>query len=171
MSHLFAFREVYAQGRREPFAAGALDPGCASLPASQSLSVAELEPILRGASALHMLRLQRGLAAGDWTSAAAGLWQKDDRIDLKDYCDHYTNRRPDLEKKYLSDINFYDGKDAIIRLVRSIQAGKPDATIPLDQAVQSARKGSLWAQTIATGYTGIVTAAGRQPNARSREEP
>jgi hypothetical protein len=155
---LFAYREVYDQGRRAPFAPGALDAGCTSLPAARAIRIDELESVFLGACRLHVLRLQTALKGGAWAEEARKAWQGG-RVDMAAYYDHYARRRPELEKKYLADINFYNPDDPLIRLARSIQARKPDAGVDLEGAVERARSESLWARAVAGGYRNICGAS------------
>lgn len=70
------------------------------------------------------------------------------------------NLNPDKVKqgKYVDIYRYYTDNDQIIRLVRSIQEGKPDNSIHLEVAIDAAKNQSMYAKILANSYTMVCYA-------------
>ena len=55
-------------------------------------------------------------------------------------------------RRYIFEANFYNRNDPLIQLARSIQHGKPDRSIDLQEAVEAAASQSQYAQAVRKRY-------------------
>lgn len=62
-------------------------------------------------------------------------------------------------KRFVHGPNFYDRRDPLIQLARSLQSGSVETTIDLQKAIQTADSQSLYAQALRKGYTYLQAAS------------
>jgi len=155
------FREVYANGNKDPFIPSSLDFGMDSHPAAKAVSVDEVQDLFGGIWQRSLLELQTFIPQDDnldeWLDLVFARLEPY-TVDVNRYSEAYHRHDPDLYKRFITDINFYDATDPIILLARSIHRGAVDYTIDLSKAVEAAEKQSLYAQALHKGY-GYLQAA------------
>lgn len=82
-------------------------------------------------------------------------WRKANLERTKKYARIYTQPDPAKEKKYVIDTNFYRADDRIIQCCRKTQQGERVTESELNQALNTANQGSLYAQVLAQGVQRI----------------
>ena len=141
---VFLFREVYASGQGEPYVPGIL-----------SMDVGELEGVLRSLWQRALVGMHTFIPdQKDVEGWLERLFQTRQRfyVDLDRYAEAFARPDPDKVKRFLKGVNFYEEKDPLIRLARSIQAGAPESEIDLPAALKAAATQSQYAQALRRGY-------------------
>lgn len=159
---VFLLREIYAGGEREPYSPATAEIGMQSLPAAQALDVDQIEDLLRAILQRALIGLHTFIPDRDdvegWMERLFAMRQRF-YIDIRHYAEVFANPDADKMKRFIHDVNFYDGADAIIRLARSLQHGSADETIDLAEAVEGAASQSQYAQALRKGYLYIQAAS------------
>lgn len=137
------FREVYDSGRAEPFVPSALDFRLETHPASGAMPVRALERLVLALWQQQLLRIQSRRDATHFQSH---------RIDVLRYAAGRHFPDPDKMRRYILEPNFYDPRDPLIALARSIQRGSPRADISLKDALAAAPQQSQYAQALERAY-------------------
>jgi len=137
------FREVYDGGRAEPFRPGALDYRMESHSAFRTLPAGAMERLVLAFWQRELLRIQTRRDAAHFQS---------NRIHLIRYAQAFHSPDPDKLRRYIFEPNFYNPKDPIIVLARSIQRGSPRRDIDLKQALAAAPRQSQYAQALERAY-------------------
>lgn len=71
---------------------------------------------------------------------------------LSRYAEAICNPDTGKTKRFVDGPNFYDRRDPVIRLARSIQNGSVDKTVDLQKAIRAVGSQSLYAQALQKGY-------------------
>ncbi len=84
-----------------------------------------------------------------------------ERLDnnVRRYAEAICNPDAGKMKRFVHGSNFYDRRDRLIQLARSLQSGSVDKTINLQKAIQTAGSQSLYAQALRKGYTYLQAAS------------
>jgi len=158
---VIVFREIYGSGSEEPFSLASLDYQLESHPAASSVNVSRAEDLLQAMWQRSLL----GLQAFVEKEANFDTWQKlffarlePFEVDVDRYARAYHHTSPDQMRRYIVDNHFYHAADPLIALARSIQRGKPDRSINLDEAVKASATQSQYAQALRRGYLYLVAA-------------
>lgn len=158
---VIVFREIYGDGKEEPFSPASLDYQLESHPASRAVNVARTEDLLQAMWQRSLLGLQafveRENNAEVWTKLFFARLEPFE-VDVDRYAKAYHHTSPDQLRRFIADNNFYNASDPIIALARSIQRGRIDRSINLDEAVTAAAKQSQYAQALRRGYLYLVAA-------------
>jgi hypothetical protein len=153
---VFLFREVYAGGQGEPYSPGIL-----------SLEAGELEGALRSLWQRALVGMHTFIPdeqdVEGWLERLFATRQRF-YVDIRRYARAYAQPDPDKVRRFLDEVNFYDGGDPLIRLARSIQAGtlgtEIDLPAALPAAVSAAATQSQYAQALRRGYLYLEAASG-----------
>lgn len=137
------FREVYDSGRAEPFSGSALDFRLETHPCFRTLPVNALERLVLPLWQQELLRIQ--------TQKDTAHLQAN-RIDVMRYARAFHSPDPDKLRRYILEPNFYDPRDLLIALARSIQRGSPRKDIDLKQALAAAPRQSQYGQALERAY-------------------
>ncbi len=159
---VFLFREVYGSGREEPYCPTTLQTHMQSDPTAKTLRIDQLEECFYSVWQQSFLRQHSFVKKRPYPDNRIELLinkRQGLRVDIRRYAEAFTNPSPDKTGRFIVDINFYDGKDPLIRLARSIQNGQPDETIDLHEAVDAARAQSLYARALRKGFTYLQAAS------------
>jgi hypothetical protein len=152
---VFLLREVYAGGKREPYSPATVEAGMQSCPAARAFEVAELEDLLRAMWQRALIGLHTFIPDRDdiegWLERLFATRQQF-YVDIERYAEAFADPDPDKMKRFVHDVNFYDGTDPIIRLARSLQRGEADEPIDLNDAIEAAASQSQYAQALRKGY-------------------
>jgi hypothetical protein len=153
---IIVFREVYDFGRKpgSPVSPYLLQDNLSGHPAAAAMPVAPVEGAI-GAVVQRTLLGQQGFAKGE-TDASKWLARfqrqlQDYYVDIHRYARAAEQPDPDFLRRFILDNRFYDRRDPLIRMARSLQAGKP-AGGDLKPALEQAERQSQYAQTIRQGY-------------------
>lgn len=156
---LVLYDKVYDNGARDPFIPGLLEKSMESQPGSGAMDVTNVEHLFGAKWLQDMLELHSFI---------------DDDDDIDDWIDNVLSSRqyyrldhqgayespdPDKMERFITNANFYDPDDPIIRLVRSIQQGSPDRSINVEKAVEEAITGSQYARSLNLGYAYLKAAS------------
>lgn len=148
---VFLFRTVYASGQGEPYAPGIL-----------SLDVIGLEAGLRSLWQRALIGLHTFIPdqqdVEGWLERLFKTRQQF-YVDLERYAEAFADPDPGKVRRFLDEVNFYQEQDPLIRLARSIQAGKPETEIDLPAAVDAAASQSQYAQALRRGYCYLEAAS------------
>lgn len=159
---VFLFRKVYASGREGPYSPTTLETHMQSDPTAKTLRIDQLEECFRSLWQQGFLRqhsfVKKRPYADNWIESLINKRQGL-RVDIKRYAEAFTNPSPDKTRRFIVDINFYNGKDPLICLARSIQKGQPDRTIDLHQAIDAAKAQSLYAGALRKAYAYLQAAS------------
>jgi hypothetical protein len=149
---VFLFREVYGGGQVEPYVPGIL-----------SLDAGELEDALRSMWQRALIGLHTFIPDQEnvegWLERLFALRQRF-YVDVRRYAEAFADPDPDKVRRFIEQVNFYDGHDPLIRLARSLQAGAPETSIVLQDALDSAATQSQYAQALRRGYLYLEAASG-----------
>jgi hypothetical protein len=158
----FTFKYVYEDGKRKSlspyvnFSGATLETGLHSHPSSQMINASQTEFLLTGlvhsdVLGLHKFTNDPSQNTEAWLNT---FFERRQRLyeDLRMYIEARQNPDPALVKKFITDANYYNDQDELIRLVRSVQKGKVDKGIELKMAVEKAAKQSIYAQALARSY-------------------
>jgi hypothetical protein len=162
------FREAYGGGRYpsiSPLVAlptALLEAGMASHPGAAVVDVDATEPLFaamiqRAMVELHTFahgNIQAGATSDDLRSWVDTYLQRRQYYteELSMYVEAYQRPDPWKMQRYIDNMNFYDARDPVIRLVRSIQHGRPDSSIDLEAALAEADRQSQYAQALRKSY-------------------
>ncbi|MGD2174143.1 MAG: hypothetical protein PVJ27_01980 [Candidatus Brocadiaceae bacterium] len=160
---VFLFREVYDEGRRAPYAPAVLEQPPESAPAAGALNVAEIEELFRllaqrALLALHTLMPDPDEADG-WLERLFERRQRF-RVDIGRYAEAFADPDPDKTRRFIEEINFYDPEEPLIRLARGLQHGEPVESVPLQEALDGAASGCIYARTVRRGCLYLRAANG-----------
>jgi hypothetical protein len=137
---VFLFRTVYGGGHGEPYAPGIL-----------SLDVGELESVLRSVWQRALIGLHTFVPDQEeievWLERLFKTRQQF-YVDLDRYAEAFAQPDPDKVRRFLEEVHFYEAKDPLIRVARSIQAGTPEVGIDLSAALDAAATQSQYAQAL-----------------------
>ncbi len=162
---VFCFREIYDHGRATPFSPETLaESPCP--PGAEGLDVEAMEGLLRTLWQRALIAQHTFIPDGDdvdgWIERLLGVQQRFG-VDLRRYAQAFARPDPVKVRRYIEEVGFYDPGDGLIRLVREIGTqgqSSPEAGGPrLLEALDSARGGSLYAQTLRRGYLYIRAAS------------
>jgi len=153
---VFVFHEVYRSGSEEPYS-----PRMLAAPPAPELEEEFRILMQRALLGMHTFVPEEGKpASGDvdvWLGRLLELRQRF-YVDTARYAEAAANPDPDKVRRFLDEPNFYDPDDAIIRVARSIQRGRADEGIGLDDALREAGAASQYAQAVGKAY-GYIRAA------------
>jgi hypothetical protein len=151
---LFLFKTVYENGQRPPFSPAFFAPVTAA--GAKGFNVEAVEELFRVLVQRAFLSLHHYLP--DTIERINRLPFQPCYVSAHDYAEAY--RRPDHDqyRTSITEVNFYDREDALIRLVRGIQRGDSPEAVDREQALAAATDQSLYAQVLALGY-GYIHAA------------
>jgi hypothetical protein len=149
---VFLFREVYGGGQVGPYAPGIL-----------SLDAGELEDALhslwqRALIGLHTFIPDQEDVDG-WLERLFAMRQSF-YVDVRRYAEAFADPEPDKVRRFIEEVGFYDDQDPLIRLARSLQAGAPETSIALQDALDDAATQSQYAQSLRRGYLYLEAASG-----------
>jgi hypothetical protein len=147
---VFLFREVYESGRREPYLPTTLEMQMQSSPVAAAFCISEMDNVFRSVWQQKVLR-QQSLLRRDPPPEGLIDARQEPRADLERYAEALRNPHPEKTRRFIVEINFYDRRDPIIRLARSLQHDAPDKTIRLDEALGTAASQSQYAQALRMG--------------------
>lgn len=150
------FREVYDNGKKDPFIPSTLDFSLESHPAAKAVSVDEVQDLFGAMWQRSLLELQSFIPHDDDLDAWLELvFERLEpyTVDVKRYAEAYHRPDPDKLKRFITDNNFYSRTDPIVRLARSIHQDAIDDTIDLAAAVKAAATQSQYAQALHKGYS------------------
>lgn len=144
------FREVYDNGRAEPFTPSALDFRLESHPASRAMPARALQRLLLPFWQTELLRIH--------SRRVPARFQLH-RITVLRYSAAYHTPDPDKMRRFIIEPNFYNPQDPLIALARSLQRGKPRGDIALADAVAAAAKQSQYSQALERAYRYLLAAS------------
>lgn len=149
---VFLFRQVYLGGQGKPYA-----------PQILSLDVGELESVFRSLWQRALIGMHTFIPdQEDVDGWLERLFETRQRfyVDIRRYAEAFAQPDPDKVRRFLDEVNFYDARDPLIRLARSIQVGTPEIEIDLAAALNAAAKQSQYAQALRRGYLYLEAASG-----------
>jgi hypothetical protein len=159
---VFIFREVYAGGGQGPYDPRTLQTRLEWPGGDGSRSAGDVEAFVRVALQRALLALHTFIPESNdidaWLERLIGLRQRFD-VDLSRYAEALAHPDPGKVRRFLTETNFYDAGDPIIRLARSLQQGQSDPAIALEGALSEARAGSEYAQALGKGYAYLNAAS------------
>ncbi len=161
---VFLYREVYACGEREPYAPDFLD-----------VQPAGLERLFRLLLQRSLLAMHTFIPGGEdidaWLDAVIDRRQQF-TVDIARYAEAFARPDPDRVKRFITDVDFYDPEDALIRLARALQRGEA-TDVDLEEAVSAAAEGSQYARALRRAFLYLRSAGeffeGRLPESEVRE--
>ena len=153
---VYLLGQIYGDGNNDahwPYSPALLDLSAEKLPAIQGFSAKDLEDLsrvllMRAYIALHTF--QPGLDILDWMDRFF-LLRQNYFISVQQYAEAFANPDPKKVKRYVIDTNFYNPEDALIRLARTIQAGKVVDGDQIEGARARAEGQSQYARAVARG--------------------
>jgi hypothetical protein len=152
---VFLFREVYGSGQVEPYAPEMLEATMASSPAARAFEVDEIESLFRSVWQRALIGLHTFIPDEEdidgWLERLFDTRQRF-YVDIRRYGSAFADPDPDMVKRFIVGVHFYEGQDLLIRLARSIQRGAPDEGIDLQEALAAAASQSQYAQALRRGY-------------------
>jgi len=154
---VFLFREVYASGRREPYSPASLEGETESAPGVKEVEEALRALWQRALIALHTFIPDQEDAEG-WMER---LFETRQRfyVDLRRYAEAFADPDPEKVQRFIVEVNFYDRRDPLIRLARSLQHGKREESIRLEAALSAAASQSQYAQALRRGCLYLAAAS------------
>ena len=158
---VFVFDRVYGRGAEDPYTPGALEP-TAPFPAAAGLDAGAMEACFR-------VLLQRTLLgahtfkpdADDPEGWLERLFERLQElyVDVRRYHQALTHPDPEIVKRAITDVNFYDDRDAILALLAELRAG---ADVDGETFLTRCRLGdhaSLYARAVSMAYGYLHVAA------------
>jgi len=148
-------REVYGGG--DPFSYVANEAGLKDHPGARGTNVAEAEDLFCAMWRRMLVRMHTFIPddadAEAWLEKVAQTQQRL-YVDLKRYAAAYASPDPDKWKRFITDANFYDKDDAIVRVARSLQNGESRSSADVDAAMDDPGNESRYAYMLkrAFGY-------------------
>jgi hypothetical protein len=79
-------------------------------------------------------------------------------VDIERYAEVYYHPDPQKTKLYITDVNFYDETDDLIRLARAIQGGDSVSQGAVKNAIESGKSESKYGQALAMGLRYLIAA-------------
>jgi hypothetical protein len=156
---VFLFREVYGEGE-EHYIPALLEPSLNSLPGAEGLNADAVEDLLRAVWQRALLGLHTFIPDPNdiegWISRLISTRQTW-RVDIQRYAEAYANPDPEKLRRFIEEPNFYNPKDPVIRLARSIQHGEP-LDMDVTKAVEAGFSQSQYARALSRGYIYIESA-------------
>ncbi len=93
-------------------------------------------------------------------------------VDIARYAEAFARPDPEKVRRFITDVNFYDPEDGLIRLARALQRGE-GTDVDLAEAMAQAAEGSQYARALRRAFLYLCAAGeffeGRLPEARVRE--
>ncbi len=168
---IFVFDQVYGRGARDPYTPDALSP-VLPFPQAPELDVEAVEAyfrvlLQRTLLAAHTFKPDRDDPEG-WLERLFERLQ-DMYVDVRRYHEALTNPDPEIVRRAITDVNFYDRGDPILSLLADLRAG-PDVTG--DDFLKRCQLGdgdSLYARTVSKAY-GYLQVTGEYWDGRAAEE-
>lgn len=158
---VFVFREVYDNGRREPYHGDLLQPE--TLDAAADANVVAMEELLgvllrRRLIAIHTLKPD-GDDVESWLDRLLGLVQWS-TVNVQRYAEALAHPDPDKVRRFIVETNFYDRDEPIIDAARRLR--EADDALPADEVAAAvlARAASHYALALQTAC-GYLRAAGQ----------
>lgn len=161
------FKKVFKDGRYspnlyEPLSPATFEPLMQSHPQSKFYNTDELETAVSHFYLNELLKQHSFIADTNNFDQWFDLFM-DSKQKFSEDLDMYinANTQPNKTKfgKYVTNYQYYTDNDQIIRLVRSIQDGKPDTSIRLEVAIDAAKNQSMYARILANSYTMLCYAS------------
>ncbi len=151
------FHHVFNDGKREPFHPAYLSDNLREHPAGTQVPVKHLEAAYGHRFSDQTARLRdftRGSLTDNWPDHFENLSSERQHyyIKLSKYTEAVESPDASRQLKYLLSPNFYNPADPILELARQLRDGEPP-TIELQTAVSTTEEHSLYAQSLALGYT------------------
>lgn len=156
-----AFHEVFEGGKRtitpyEPFSSATLDDDMKSHPVASFLNTHDFEVPITHFYLSEMLKnhefTEKTLDFESWFDLFMDSKQKFSE-NLNYYIESFQRPDPAKTTKFVDTFNYYNPKDQIIHLARSIQKGSPDESISVHVAVDAANCQSHYAKMLRNAYT------------------
>lgn len=142
---LFLLREVYDGGKLDPFTLDML---------AEHHACEGLDPVFTRLWQARLLRLHGSLHRAEtpslWIELAASRRQKF-YVEVARYIEAFHHPDKQMIAWVVRENRFYDRSDPLIRLARSIQRGRTDSSIDLDEAVEAAGEQSHYARALTRG--------------------
>ncbi|KKL76421.1 hypothetical protein LCGC14_2045060 [marine sediment metagenome] len=168
---VFIFDKVYGRGAKHPYTPDALDPQI-RFPSAPDLDVGTVEAYFR-------VLLQRTLLAAHtfkpdsddpegWLDRLFGRLQEL-HVDLARYHQALTKPDPEIVRRAITDVNFYDDGNAILSLLADLRAEKQVTGEAFLQRCRLGDHDSLYARAVSMAY-GYVQVAGEYWQGRTSEE-
>jgi hypothetical protein len=140
----FLLREVYGGGSENPYAEGLFD----------AASPREVEDLFRALLQRALVAMHTFIPDEDdvhaWLGrlfAARQRWH----VDLDRYAEALAGPDPDRVRRFITDVNFYDAADPLIRMARSLQQGEAEASEDVEAALEAAAGQSQYALALRRG--------------------
>jgi hypothetical protein len=159
---VFLFRQIYGSGQHEPYSPSTLEADMASSVAPQAFAVGEIESVLRAFWQRALLGLHTFIPdQADIEGWLERLFRARQQfyVDIARYAQAYSDPDPDMVRRFIVEVNFYDPCDPLIRLARSLQWGAADEGVDLQEAVEAAGSQSQYAQALRRGYLYLQAAS------------
>jgi hypothetical protein len=159
---VFLFREVYGSGQEGPYAPEMLEETMASSPAARAFEVDEIESLFHSVWQRALIGMHTFIPdEEDIDGWLERLFQTRQRfyVDIRRYASAFADPDPDKVQRFVVDVHFYEGRDPLIRLARSIQRGAPETGIDLLAALDAAASQSQYAQALRRGYLYVQAAS------------
>jgi len=168
---VFLFDRIYGRGRKEPYAAGALEPRY-GFPSAAGVDAERVEEYFRvmfqrAMLSAHTLIPDMSDPEG-WMEKVFGRVQEM-TLDVGRYHRALTNPDEEIFGRAIVDVNFYDDGDPLIALLRDLREG---AEVEGDEFMLRCRSrdhDSLYARGAAKGY-GYVQVTSEYWSGEAREE-
>ncbi len=143
------FREVFQSGKTGPLPPEVL---------AYSLHADQIESLFGGLIQRSLFALQNSTLREENPAKRLGLSTRRHQrfgVDLRRYSNAYYKPEPNKIRRFTIDSNFYDRKDPIIALARSIQRGAPDKRFDADTATGQ----SYYAQALRKAHMYLLAAS------------
>lgn len=139
-----------------------LEPAMKSHPGARFIDVEMLEYNMTGLFHGDLLELHQ-FADGEKGDVDLDIWldkliAKRQRLyeDLRSYMEAFQNPDPVKMSAFITEQNYYNPADEILKLVRAIQNGRSSSAVELESAIESAKYQSQYAQMLAKSYNFLV---------------
>lgn len=148
---VFLFREVYKEGVEKPYSPAMF--------ASETAFEEHFRVLVqRALLSIHTFIPDLTDPEG-WLDRLFKLRQ-DFYVALSRYAETYYHPDPELTQRYLTEVNFYNPKDDLIRLARMVQTGHAVTSDAVERALHSGQSESRYAYALRRGL-GYLRAANR----------
>lgn len=167
----FVYHEAFQSRQVNPYHTALFEEALDSLPASACLDVAATEEVLRVLMQRALIEMHTFIPdAEDVEGWLNLLYARQQRfyVDLDRYAAAIANPDPEKVKRFITDVNFYDRADPIIRGARAIQQGEAVSAADVREAAQ-APASSHYAQALQLGYDYLAAASDYFTGASDRE--
>ncbi len=149
----YLFREHYNSGARNPYQEGILEP----IPGSYG----DLESLLDGMWQRMLVKMHTFIPDDDdielWLENVMSRYQRL-YVDLQRYVDAVNNPDPDMTRRFINEINFYDRNDPLIQNLIALRNGD-DLPHDLDTALEEARDGCKYGLAVGLAFSYIRAAS------------